>query len=307
MKLISVIVATRNRPDKISNCLHSILANSFSDFEIIVVDQSDDGKTREFVQGISNPLIRYFGMKKKGLSKAKNFGIKKAKGKIITFIDDDAIVNKNWLKNVYQGFQENKNILVVCGQILPWKPRNHLRLYCSGVTGFRKKRIFATPCKHKGSFFYGSALSIKKNAFKKIGFFKEWLGVGSLGVATEDEEFIYRLLKDGNRVLLNPQVVVYHDKWLTGKEFRRQLARYACGFFAAFGYYAFQGDNTAQNYLLVFLKKRLQEWKREIKFCLKDFHPKYLFRLLLIDIPLEFYYYIKGTLVALYFILQNLS
>ena len=71
--------------------------------------------------------------------------------------------------------------------------------------------------------------------------------------------------------------------------------------FSAFGYYALKEDKTAQDYLAVFLQEKFQEWKQKIKFCFKGFHPKYLFRILSIDIPFELYYYIKGILIAFYF------
>lgn len=298
---ISVIVSTRNRPDKIGNCLQSILANSFSDFEIIIIDQSTNNKTEKIVKKISNPIIKYFRMKEKGLDKARNLGIKKAKGKIIAFTDDDCLVAKDWLENIYLSFQNNRKISAVFGKVLSYKPEEHLGLHCAGVARFKKERIFTTPPKYKRFIFTGNALSFRRNVFEKIGFFKEWLDVGSIGMATGDEEIMYRLLKEGKKVLVNPQVVIYHDKWLTPGAYQRRIVRYTCGFFSAFGYYAFQGDETARDYLMVFTKEKLQEWEQKIEFCIKEFHPKYLLRLLLIEIPFELYYYLKGSLVAFYF------
>lgn len=304
MKL-SVIICTRNRPDKIGVCLKSILANSFSDFEIIVVDQSDDYKTKEVVEGTSNPLIRYFRMKEKGLSIARNLGIKKARSGIIAFTDDDCIVTEDWLANIYLSFEKNKGITAVFGRVLPDNPKGHAGLRCGSLTKFRKERIFSAPRKNNRFIFSGNAMSIRRGIFDKVGLFKKWLGVGSIGMATEDEEIIYRLLKNGGKVLLNPKVVVYHNSWLAEKEFHRLMVRYTSGFFAAFGYYALQGDKIAKGYLTVFLRKRFQKWIQETKYCIKNFHPKYLLRFFLTEISFELCYYLRGILVAFYFTIND--
>jgi len=302
MKL-SVIICTRNRPDKIGVCLKSILVNTFSDFEIIVVDQSDNDKTERIIKQIDF-RIRYFKIQGTGLSRARNLGIQKSQGEIIAFTDDDCIVTKNWLANIYLSFEKNKGITAVFGRVLPDNPKGHSGLRCGSHTKFRKEKIFTAPRKYKRFIFLGNAMSIRRSIFDKIGFFKEWLGVGSIGMATEDEEIIYRLLKNGGKVLLNPKVVVYHNNWLTEKELHRLMVRYSGGFFAAFGYYALQGDKIAKGYLTIFLRKRLKKWTQEIKFSLNNFHPKYLLRFLLTEISFELGYYLRGVLIAFYFAIK---
>lgn len=240
-------------------------------------------------------------MHKKGLSKGRNFAIKKARGEILAFTDDDCLVDKDWLKNIYSSFHERKEISATFGRVLPYKPENNLNLSCTAITKFKRKKIISRPRKQERFIFLGNSLSFRRKVFDKIGFFKEWLGVGSVGMATEDEELVYRLFKNKGKVLLNSSVLIYHDGWLTKEDCYRKLTKYQCGFFAAFGYYAFKGDKIAKGYLAFFVKERLLRWQKNLKFCFKDFHPKYLLCFLFKEIPFELYYWLKGLIIAFYF------
>ena len=90
MKL-SIIIPTLGRTIEFEALLNSILNSSFKDLEIVVVDQNfSDILNAIILKYNENLVIRHFLVDFRGLSKAKNFGIKKASGDIICFIDDDA-------------------------------------------------------------------------------------------------------------------------------------------------------------------------------------------------------------------------
>ena len=117
--MISVIISTLHRPEKLHECLKKILASDVSDFEVIVVDQSKGYSTKSVVKQLGSPKIVYSKMNTKGKSKGLNDAVKRASGEILAFTDDDCLVDKHWLNNIHRALKENKNIVGVFGQVLP--------------------------------------------------------------------------------------------------------------------------------------------------------------------------------------------
>lgn len=87
---VSVIIPTYNRVNKIGYCLKSILSQTYSPLEIIVVDDCSTDGTDSFIETYSDSRIRYFKLKKKsGAQAARNYGIHEARGDWIAFQDSD--------------------------------------------------------------------------------------------------------------------------------------------------------------------------------------------------------------------------
>jgi glycosyltransferase involved in cell wall biosynthesis len=89
---VSVIVPTYNRAHFLPECLDSILAQSFSDFEVIIIDDGSTDGTRALVNSYTahfGEKIRYFHQRNKGIAAARNKGIRAARGELIAFCDSD--------------------------------------------------------------------------------------------------------------------------------------------------------------------------------------------------------------------------
>ena len=98
----SLILATLNRPEFVKECLNSLDKQSFKDFEVIVIDQSDDNKTRDIIMENNFSInLKYEKVKIKGLSKARNVGLSIAKGEYIALVDDDARYKEDYLEIMY--------------------------------------------------------------------------------------------------------------------------------------------------------------------------------------------------------------
>jgi glycosyltransferase involved in cell wall biosynthesis len=89
--LVSVVIPTYNREYIISEAINSVLNQTYQNFEILVVDDGSTDKTKEVVENIKDPRIRYICQHNAGPSAARNNGIRNAKGDWIAFLDSDDI------------------------------------------------------------------------------------------------------------------------------------------------------------------------------------------------------------------------
>lgn len=105
--LFSIIVPTYNRAHLIVKTLHSILEQSFRDFEVIVVDDGSTDNTEEVLQPFLSEKVRYYKITNGERARARNFGIKQAQGMYISFVDSDDLLYPNYFYESYQ-FLQNK-------------------------------------------------------------------------------------------------------------------------------------------------------------------------------------------------------
>jgi glycosyltransferase involved in cell wall biosynthesis len=87
MPSVSVIIPTYNRCDFVRDAIASVLAQTFQDFELIVVDDGSTDGTEEVVREF--PRTRYFSQENRGVSAARNAGVAASHGELIAFLDSD--------------------------------------------------------------------------------------------------------------------------------------------------------------------------------------------------------------------------
>lgn len=119
---VSVVVATCGRPELVLDCIDSILKNDFDDYEVLVVDQ-DPARGLDPLLGKrfgKDPRVRYFFLEPPGLSRARNTGLEHARGQFVVFIDDDAEVERSWIRAYVDAFTSiHPTPGLVAGQIVP--------------------------------------------------------------------------------------------------------------------------------------------------------------------------------------------
>lgn len=113
---ISIIIPVYNAGGYIEETLQSIFSQSFTDYEILLIDDcsSDDSKDKIFPFLAEN--IHYFCEEKNagGPSKPRNTGIKKSQGKYIMFFDSDDLMLPNKLEETFNALEENKSVGLLC-------------------------------------------------------------------------------------------------------------------------------------------------------------------------------------------------
>lgn len=252
--LISVVIATKNRPKQVTVCIQSIRKNTYNNFEIIVIDQSNNYETNKRINQLSDERISYVKQKPMGISRARNSGIHLSRGEIISFTDDDCVPEAYWLTNVSSSFITHKDIWGVFGKTSPFAKEFKNKI-CPCTFQRKKMKIIDSPKKHSEYFGFGNNMSFKKGVFEKVGFFDNLLGLGSLGLSAEDAEFSLRILTNKYKLMYNPRVLVYHDRLVSYKEFTKINLAYSCGEIACYGFYALSGLTIAK----VIVRKNFNE------------------------------------------------
>ena len=112
---ISVIVPVFNGEKSIKRCIHSILLSSFSNLEIILIDDGSTDNSGNLCDSLANEDDRVFvyHLKNSGVSKARNFGVSKAKGKYLAFIDCDDYITDDYFLELYKNITENQSDLAI--------------------------------------------------------------------------------------------------------------------------------------------------------------------------------------------------
>lgn len=233
---VSVIIPTYNRGKPFRETLESVFVQNYPQYEIIVVDQSDKKfpKKEKFLAQ-HKTKIRYFSGFKPNAAAARNLGVKKARGDILLFLDDDVICQKNLLANHVKNYGESL-IGAVAGRVItPDQPikKDSRRIgqitpWGSFISGFSSK------ISQKVMTVISCNASWRRDAFEKIGGFDE----NFTGPIREDSDLSLRTVKARYEIVFEPQAVVIHQRAESGG-FRKTEGRlkWYLGFFKSETYF----------------------------------------------------------------------
>jgi GT2 family glycosyltransferase len=180
------------------------------------VDNNSNDRTRVIAEEfcLQHSRFRYIFEPQQGKSYALNTGIGEAHGEILAFLDDDVIVDANWLQNLIAIFQMN-GWAGAGGRILPeraftppaWlSPEGKYALAPLAIfdLGLQPGELFEAP--------FGTNMAYRKEVFERVGGFRTDLGPHPGPVThSEDTEFGYRALGAGQRLWYEPTAIVYHS------------------------------------------------------------------------------------------------
>ena len=120
----SVIIPTFNRKDKLKKSIESVLGSSYSNFEIVIVNDAGDD-VKDVVKNFNDSRIKYFEHEtNKGLAASRNTGIKEAKGKFIALLDDDDIFYPDHLKIALENLNKHNRVVYTDALRTTYKKEN---------------------------------------------------------------------------------------------------------------------------------------------------------------------------------------
>lgn len=109
MNKISVIVPMYNAEKTIERCINSILKQTISAFEIVLINDGSTDRTEDIVRRLQNEKsnIKYFYKENSGVAQTRNYGIEKAQGDYIIFVDADDYIEPNLIEKVFKYIENN--------------------------------------------------------------------------------------------------------------------------------------------------------------------------------------------------------
>lgn len=241
---VSVIIPTKNRVEDALETIRTLLIQSQSPKEIIVIDSSDTKKLEEILKEKANPLIKYTHTEKAGRCCQRNLGIKHSTGDILVFLDDDVILDKDFLKEIMSVFYSYP--LEKIGGVTSPSKMNEM--------GFKRKvfliaydflaTIFFLPRNKDGKFqlsgmpttlkpdgnkveecefLYGFSMSFRKEVIEEMGGFDEKLEAYS-GIIGDDDDIAYRVSRKYQN-FHTPFAKLIHNKSPSSRESKYEVMR----------------------------------------------------------------------------------
>jgi len=229
--MISIIIVNYNRKDLLKNCLDAVRIQSFKDIEIIVVDNgSSDGSSD--MSRADYPGVKLIENKENlFFCKANNQGIEAAKGDLILCLNNDCVLDRDYLKEAVISFNVDEKIGMVSGKILRIDRKT---IDSTGLFVARNRkpleRGYGKPDKgqydNPGYVFgvSGVCMLIKRTMLEDIkddnGYFDE-----TFEIYYEDLDLCWRAHKKGWSAYYNPKAMAYHKRGATGVIYPVQLRK----------------------------------------------------------------------------------
>ena len=223
---VSVCIPTCNRGAQVAAALESLVANSYSDFDVLVVDQSADEMTEAAVAPFvaTDPRFAYLRSPTRGTSAARNEGIARAVGEIIAFLDDDCRASSIWLAGIVARFQAFPAVGQLCGAVhaAPHDPTAGYVL----TAQMHHPRLIRSPWLKWSEVGIGANMAFRRETLRLVGPFDELLCPGAALYSAQDRDITYRTLRAGRTVLDDPAIWVLHDgvrTWAEGQIHMRHV------------------------------------------------------------------------------------
>ncbi len=206
---VTVVVPTIGRAELIGQCLESLSMCEPRAMEVLVVDQSGDGRVAATVAAHAGSGARIVPCEGRGTARGRNLGLREARNDLVLFTDDDCTVATPWVGAAWAAATEADGGVggMVTGQVLPYgdparvpstkdKPEPHD--YTGGT--------------EVGALFSGN-MAVSRTELLALGGFDE-----RFGSVAEDVDLCYRWLRAGCRLRYEPSLVVWHHDWRTDEQ-----------------------------------------------------------------------------------------
>lgn len=219
MTKISAVISTYNRARYLPKVLQHLLQQSLDkkDYEIIVVNNNSTDRTEAIAGNFhrNNPDIqfKYVIEINQGLSYGRNRGILESEGDYITFIDDDAFPDRDYLKVTAAYLDAHPEVVATGGKIhlsFEDEPPAWVNQYMASLLGHfdlgDKIKAFAP-----NNYPRGSNMSFRTSIFDQLGVFNTQLGrKGDNLEGSEEKDLFNRIYRTGKKVVYLPAALVHH-------------------------------------------------------------------------------------------------
>lgn len=214
----SVIIPVYNRPDEIKELLQSLTRQSYTNFEVVIIEDGSADKCKQIAESFNDELdISYYFKENSGQGFSRNFGFKKAAGDYFIIFDSDCLIPPHYFETVNRHLQTRW--LDACGG--PDRAHKSFSTLQKAIS-YSMTSPFTTGGirgnkKHAGTFHPRSFnMGISPQVFEETGGFK----ITRMG---EDIEFSIRINQHGFTTGLIPEAYVFHKRRTSLGHFFKQL------------------------------------------------------------------------------------
>ena len=218
----SIIIPVYNRPQELDDLLQSLTKQSFSNFEVLIVEDGSTITSEKVFEKYSQQLhSQYFFKHNSGPGPSRNFGFEKANGEYFIVFDSDCQISPHYLESVEKSLQTNR--------FDAWggPDRGHENFTpLQQAMAYTMSSVFTT-----GGIRGGKSKNFQPRSFN-MGISREVFKITGgfhFDRFAEDIELSVRLKKMGLRVGLIPEAFVYHQRRATLEEFFKQVSNFGKG------------------------------------------------------------------------------
>jgi glycosyltransferase involved in cell wall biosynthesis len=293
----SIIIPLYNKENAIENTLKSVFNQSFTDYEVIVINDGSTDRSEEKVTAFSDERLRLISTDNKGVSPARNLGIELANGKIIAFLDADDYWFPSHLENLYQlhnRFPE-AGLLVTNYQFF-YSDKKIIQPVFEGIPTEKWSGIVPDFFKSSMKFrlAWTSAVAVRKNVFDSLGNFDENITLGAgedtdlwirialkYPVAFDNEVSAYYQMETENRISLSRTLERKFsrlDKFTSEEKTNPSLKKYLDLYRAEFALkHKLAGDLQSFHFYKKAISKENLHWKTKLLFTIPIFILRILY------------------------------
>lgn len=211
---ISVVVCSYNGERTIRDCLQGLRKLDYPNYEVIVVNDGSKDRTEAIAKEFG---FRVITTENRGLSSARNTGMRAAKGEIVAYIDDDAIPDPHWLTYLAYSFLTTDH-MGVGGPNLP-PPNDGPVADCVANAPGGPIHVLLTDV--EAEHIPGCNMAFRKAALEAIGGFDE-----QFRIAGDDVDLCWRIQQKGWTLGFNPAAMVWHHRRNSVKTYLKQQLNY---------------------------------------------------------------------------------
>jgi cellulose synthase/poly-beta-1,6-N-acetylglucosamine synthase-like glycosyltransferase len=233
--------------EELVRTVSSLLALDYPDFEILVVDNRTNDDHGPLPVFPADDRVRTASERARGASAARNKGISLATGEIVAFTDDDAVVDRNWLRALGARFALNEEVEGIGGLVLPMELKSAPQLWFEEFYGgFSPSFVSTTMSMHSmkgksalfpyapGVFGAGCNMAFRRATLQRMGGFNVCLGPGTPAKGGEDPALFIAIALSGATLAFEPAALVRHTHRRTQGEFMHQVFGYGIGLTAMY-------------------------------------------------------------------------
>jgi GT2 family glycosyltransferase len=241
---VGVVVTTCEAGDRLAALLTALAAQTLRPFEVLVVDNRPaTSGVRPLVRQLALPRTRYVAEPRRGLSRARNAGLRRAGTDLVAFTDDDVEPSPEWLAELTAPFAD-ASVACVTGQIVAGRVETDAERWFAQYGGYSKgdrvRRFTLQSARREGLYPFragrfgsGANTAFRRAALAAVGGFAESLGAGTPARGGEDLDIFLTVLQAGHSLVYQPSARLTHPSYPDYQQLRRQLFGYGVGLAAA--------------------------------------------------------------------------